>query len=286
MEKKKKQYRPRCRELNDAAVTQGMHQHLTALASKKDGGIVAIVTLLGTFSPVTVSHIDAFVQARNFLTNDSMPSEIHRPEDLEDLDLVLGFASVNAQSYVDRKFARLGAAPPLPYEDRRYLVELAIQQQKLEWMGLEDWEGCSVAYLRKQYPNLTFIHFVMNGADDVLKYQKWNYMTDEENRFITMGRPGMTGRLLEELQKAKEWVNLSQFLVGPELQEVSSTQARSALETIQSTSADTTSKKEASEELDALLDRAVKQWCITEGPWAPQDKDESKQKMLKLKQKP
>lgn len=61
----------------------------------------------------------------------------------------------------------------------------------------------------------------------ICRYEKWLY-AHGDNRFITIGRPGFTEQLLTALA-AREDDTDGCFLVGPELPDVSATEARRAL---------------------------------------------------------
>merc|ERR1711908_152569 len=65
----------------------------------------------------------------------------------------------------------------------------------------------------------------MNGADDVEKYGKWRN-AGPRNRMITMGRPGFTESVKRGAQSVR--VAAEDFILGPELPDISSTAARDA----------------------------------------------------------
>jgi hypothetical protein len=68
----------------------------------------------------------------------------------------------------------------------------------------------------------------MNGADDVCKYQKWRH-AKPHHRMITMGRPGSTKALLKGMKSAgMPQCGTADFLLGPELPDLSSSAARVA----------------------------------------------------------
>eukprot|EP00546_Thalassionema_frauenfeldii_P009850 CAMPEP_0178918120 /NCGR_PEP_ID=MMETSP0786-20121207/13646_1 /TAXON_ID=186022 /ORGANISM="Thalassionema frauenfeldii, Strain CCMP 1798" /LENGTH=202 /DNA_ID=CAMNT_0020591787 /DNA_START=189 /DNA_END=794 /DNA_ORIENTATION=- len=201
----------------------------------------------------------AFEEARKLLlantgesTNDDkgqLDFLAFRPLLLEKFDLVLGYISLNRDNYVLRKFQR-NKEPSLNIEQRSLLVSMAIEDTA--WLGMEEEEGEMVSLLQTQWSYLNFIHFSMNGADDVVRYRKWLYASKEQ-RFITMGRPGETENVLKGIEKFP--VNPTYFVLGPELPDISSTDARKAIK----------SRNEA--ELERFLHSSVADWCLKNGPW-------------------
>ena len=92
----------------------------------------------------------------------------------------------------------------------------------------------------------------MNGADDVVKYSKYLCRTSTNARFITMGRPGSTEAVIRGMATAGKALDDPFFIIGPELQDCSSSQARHAL---------------VADDLVALctlLDPLVMEWCLQE----------------------
>jgi nicotinic acid mononucleotide adenylyltransferase len=99
---------------------------------------------------------------------------------------------------------------------------------------------------------LHFVHFDMNGADNVLRYQKWKYATPNR-RSITIGRKGYTESVLSAIAKTDIDHDEGIFIVGPELPNISSSAVRKAL------------KENNIEALQTLLHPSVQEWCISEG---------------------
>jgi len=220
---------------------------------------VAVVTMLGSLCPITLAHIKSFHEARNLLlATPGAHDPSLRPVGLEAFSCVLGFISVNPDDYVSRKFGPTGL--PLHFEQRAFLVEMAIAD--LPWMAMEPVEGQRVCELRQHYRHLNFCHFTMNGADDVFRSKKWkrigkhnkrHYQPSSPCRFITMGRPGDTQRVLDGM--GQRGVTISpDFILGPELPDVSSTAARKAL------------ARRDEEALKHMLHAKVAKWCLTKVP--------------------
>jgi len=114
-------------------------------------------------------------------------------------------------------------------EDRVKLVRLAIADKPwLEYgeIGSRGDPDKALRRLQQRFPTLRFIHFDMNGADDVLKYKKWEDLERSSSRMIAMGRPGLTEQMHAALQQAR--VPQRNCMLGPELQDVSSTAANKA----------------------------------------------------------
>jgi hypothetical protein len=220
-------------------------QELAAASDKRSPKTVAVVTMLGSLCPITLAHTQAFDEARKLLLDPNA-----RPPGLERFDHVLGFISVNIDCYVSSKFP--DRISPIHYDDRLLLAKLAISERQ-DWMDVEDEEGDTVHFLKRIFPTLKFVHFIMNGADDVIKNRKWRW-ADAKNRFITMGRTGATTQLLESMEQAGADFGPN-FLLGPDLPDLSSTAARDAFE------------RHDMEALHGMLHPKVIEWCLTKGPW-------------------
>lgn len=212
-----------------------------------DSSHVAVVTLRGSLCPITVSHMSAFVEARNLLLG---TSSVQRPARLENFAEVLGFIALNGDGHVCTKTRELGQTS-LDIVARQHLVDLAIAEHN--WIAQESSEAVTIHNLQYQWPHLRFIHFYMNGADDVVQYGKCSW-SGPDARFITMGRPGFTGKVWEALRSAGVDPEAGYFIVGPELQDISSTEARGA---ILAGDADLVAKQ---------LHPAVAEWCLTHWP--------------------
>ena len=126
---------------------------------------------------------------------------------------------------VDRKLRAKGEAS-ISIGDRRRLVQLAVEEH--EWIAWEVHEGETVGTLTENYPHLSFVHFTMNGADDVLRYRKWGW-AGPERRMITMGRPGDTQKVIDCAKRAGVDLDAGLFVMGPELPNISSSAARLAI---------------------------------------------------------
>ena len=217
-----------------------------ALAKVEPGTRVGVVTLLGSLCPVTRGHMQAFIEARRILLG-----EAPRPARLEPFGAVLGLISLNGSSYVDRKLAQKGEAS-LSAEKRLGLVQVAAEE--LPWLS---WESCregeTVGLLRQTHPHLHFVHFYMNGADDVVRYRK--YRVGPQHRMIVLGRPGYTAKALAGASRAGIDLQSGHLVIGPELPDISSSAAREAL------------ARGDRARAAALLHPAVLEWCEKHGPW-------------------
>jgi nicotinic acid mononucleotide adenylyltransferase len=189
-----------------------------------NGARVAVVTLMGSLSPITLGHVQCFVAARRLLVDGDPQTPASR------FDYCIGFVSLNEDKYLTSKFFGTGETP-LFLEDRVELIRLATAELPwLEYSAAHLFDSRTSAEtidgLRARWPSLVFEHFNMNGADDVLKYRKWCDATPS-NKFITMLRPGSTDALVQRLQ-ALGWSphGTANFVVGPELPDVSSSAAR------------------------------------------------------------
>lgn len=83
---------------------------------------------------------------------------------------------------------KLQRGESLSFEDRRQLIALATAE--LPWLGFTTRPAkLEAGQLQARWPQLNVVHYTMNGADDVIKYQKWGLASASE-RMITMRRPG------------------------------------------------------------------------------------------------
>merc|ERR1712012_892854 len=107
-----------------------------------------------------------------------------------------------------------------------HLVKLALEDYN--WLDLESFEGSSMHILESRWTKLKFTHFCMNGGDDVVKYGKYAW-AGKNSRFITMGRPGFTQNVMDGMARFGVDPDDGFFILGPELPDISSTEARRAL---------------------------------------------------------
>ena len=216
------------------------------------GSHVAVVTMTGSCCPVTLAHVQCFIEARRILMGQSA-----RPNQLEVFHEVVGFLSLNSDAHVSSKL-REKKEPYISYEDRARLVQMATAE--LVWLNFNPRrENEAVAMLRRTWPKLWFVHFKLNGADDVLKYQKFKGASTAR-RSIAMGRPGVTEKLRAAVRKAGIDVEKGEFFIGPELPDISSTEVRS------------TCRAGDVVKLNQLVESHVAIWCMSKhSPYQPVD---------------
>lgn len=195
------------------------------LSSLDKGAKVAVVRMLGSLCPITLGHVQCFEEARKILLADPS-SEVARPSRLERFDLCLGLIALNGDGYVKSKLASKGQRA-LTLKQRADMVRLATVPSP--WLNFADCENNIFLYSQR-FPDLDFVEFDMNGADDVVKYEKWHYMSRAaaNYRMLVMGRPGFTSALLQGMAEADIDRDDGQFIIGPELPDISSTSARDA----------------------------------------------------------
>ena len=121
---------------------------------------IGVVTMMGSFCPVTLGHIQCFVEARKLLLAGTSPAGQHH--------IVVGYLRLNGDSHLQHKFSGSGDVP-LAYSDRKMLINLATQD--MPWLETSDYSSRhDVEALRRRYGHwAVFHHFEMNGADDVCK---------------------------------------------------------------------------------------------------------------------
>lgn len=262
------------------ALRSGLHDLLASLEARLPrnatgnvelGGQVAVVTLLGSICPVTLGHVnESFREARGLLLGDFSESPlcraegVTRPARLQRFDEVLGFLSLNGDSYVGNKLQQKGLAS-LSREQRGHLVRLAIQDEP--WLELEAGEGHSLRQLRADHPNINFTQFKMYGADCNVNRQMAKAAA-QEGRYIVMGRPGYTEQLRRRCQQEPN-LDLDDgfFVLGPTLSDISSTEARKLLGEYKRPGADDAGRARLMEQLQRQLHPAVLQWCLDNCPW-------------------
>jgi len=186
----------------------------------QDGQRVAVVTFFGSLCPITLSHVQGLLESRRILMGEP---GVKRPARLETFHAVLGFISLDGDLHV----GEIGEMA-LDLKTRKHLVELAVEEY--DWIDVEEWEGASIADLQQQWPQLNFTTFFMDGADDVVKSGKYEFAS-EQDRCIAICRPGSSERLRQAMAMSCNGINLDDgyFILGPELPDISSTDAKKAL---------------------------------------------------------
>jgi len=222
-----------------------MESFSALLSELPDNSNVAVVTMLGSCCPVTLAHVQAFIESRRLLLG-----EIARPQKLEQFAEVIGLLALNGDGHVKRKLEEHGE-PFIPKKDRGHLVKIATAD--LPWLNYVEKYG----NIESVFPELNIVHFDLNGADDVVKYHKWKWAS-RTARHITVGRPGSTQQLLKGMSEAGLDADNEFFIIGPELADVSSTAVRNAL------------RDRAGYELKDMLHPGVIEWCLAHGPYQPQ----------------
>lgn len=129
-------------------------------------------------------------------------------------------------------------------------------------MGWEQYQGSSKEGLRRCLPSVNFVHFTMHAPRrrDVATVPQVPD-ADSRNRYITMGRPGETEKVVKGMQAAGVDPDDGNCLLGPELPGISSTEARLAI----------AAGDEAA--LARLLYPRGTEWCLAFSPWGRLDTD-------------
>ena len=216
---------------------------------------MAIINYVGSLCPITLGHVACLVTARSVLIGETPPvGEPFSPGDQN--AACLAAVRFNNDSHVKHKMQAKGLVH-LPATDRRHLGELATAGEPWIRYDVRD-PRIWARELETQFPDLHFNVWNLNGADDVAKYRKWNDAC-AKRRYITMGRPGYTDKVLDGLKASG--TPSKYFVVGPELPDISSTLARKAI-----ARGDTATLK-------TLLHDDVAAWCLANSPWAAAPKD-------------
>jgi len=224
-----------------------MESRVAALLSEvPDKSNVAVVTMVGSCCPVTLAHVQAFIEARRLLLGES-----ERPEKLEEFSEVLGFLALNGDGHVRQKLAAKGE-PFIKKQERAHLIDIATTDYP--WLNYVEKGFDLTRFVKSFCPGAKVIYFHLNGADDVVRFRKWN-MRSKTNRHITMGRPGSTRKVLEGMSKIGLDANNGICIVGPELPDISSTAVRKAMHDCNI------------DELKNMLHPGVIEWCLSFGPY-------------------
>ena len=195
--------------------------------------------------------MQCFEDARKILLDLVGGGGAKRPKRLEGFDYCLGLMEMNSDQRVGKKMAEKGDVL-IPQTERSRLVQRATAGHG--WLGL-GWP-LAIDELRKMFPKLKLTQFELNGADDVVKYDK--FWSQESSRMVVMGRPGSTEAVREGMAAARPKpidTDDANFVLGPELPDISSSAARAAT---------VAGDREA---LKGLAHPAVAEWLISQ-PWA------------------
>eukprot|EP00438_Fugacium_kawagutii_P034619 Skav225851 [mRNA] locus=scaffold345:206053:207396:+ [translate_table: standard] len=228
-----------------------LHEKFRPLLDRlSPGSKVAVITMTGSCCPLTLGHCMAFEVARNLLKERQEGAAAAYSE-------ILGALCLNSDGHVARKLEEKGEKI-IDWTSRAMLVRLATAETP--WLSVSHLKENWVLWdLRQSWESIHFVQYYLNGADDVLKYEKWTWAVDEDSHFITLGRPTYT----ERLRKVAPETPL--FLIGPELPDISSSQVRAAL------------YEEDYEALKKLLHPAVASWCLSHSPYSPYHKNEERE---------
>ena len=244
--------------LFDASVLSHLTPYLKDLAP---GSEVAIISYRGSFCPVTKAHIQSIGEARDILVGAKAAVGIEKGASR--YAACVAFMQANAEGWLAPKLKEQGE-DCLSRSDREHLIRLATAEspwiQTLNRVGdgfkpnTADTLAAALELLQKQWPALRFQVWWLNGADDVVKYKKWE-KAGEDNRLITMGRPGDTQAVIDAIAACH--TSPRHFLLGPELPDVSSTKVRQLL------------RAKDSSQLATMLTPRVAEWCLEYGPYQP-----------------
>eukprot|EP00928_Gymnodinium_smaydae_P000127 TRINITY_DN10047_c0_g2_i1.p1 TRINITY_DN10047_c0_g2~~TRINITY_DN10047_c0_g2_i1.p1 ORF type:complete len:684 (+),score=69.82 TRINITY_DN10047_c0_g2_i1:73-2052(+) len=194
----------------------------TVLGALPDHACVAVITMLGSLCPVTLGHVQCYIEARRIIL-DEAEKQATRPARLQKFDECLGLVWLNSDRNVGVKLAEK-KQQPINIVDRGHLIDLATAEYP--WLCYDE-VGHGMNMLRERWRKLKFIEIDMNGADDVVKYSKWRF-TSPSNRMIVMGRPGSTAAVVEGMKRSSIDPDEGTCFLGPELPDISSTAARDA----------------------------------------------------------
>ena len=226
------------------------HEPDQVLASLPPGSRVAVLDFLGSLCPITTSHVQCLVEARRILTGEAPP--VNADGALQPYAVCLGAMCVNSDSYVSSKLRQAGEKA-LSQPVRLELCRIATAAEA-SWIRVgtpaDEW----VESLGTSFPSLNFTLWRLNGADDVVRHEKWECATRKQP-YITMGREGDTPTILEAISRDR--LTSDAFVLGPNLPEVSSTAAREAI------------RQADHPALERCLHPEVAAWLQQHGPYRP-----------------
>ncbi|CAE6941816.1 unnamed protein product, partial [Symbiodinium sp. CCMP2456] len=207
-----------------------LHEKFEPLLRRlEEGSSVALLTMRGSCCPVTRAHCDMFQRARGVLLGQSLLCPAGTPPFSE----CLGLVALNPDRSIKRKFERRSESEnPIRWFDRAHLIRLATAE--VPWLALNNLEDT-------RWQRLKFVHFHLNGADDVAR--------SATQRYITIGRPEWTEKVLEGARECGV-LNTPHFHVTAELPDISATAVRTAL------------RCQDRDALDRMLHPSVAAWCL------------------------
>jgi len=181
------------------------------------GQSVGVVTLSGALSPVHRMHAECLRRAIDLV----------RPRHAT----VVGFLAPSSESYVNSK---LGPGAALPLERRVHCCTL-VAEESADLGVCPRGEASSrrvckttVGHLQEAYPHLTFRGYEVAGADYALKAHLWRRASESEG-IVCFGRAGHSEDLQEALARECGPRGNPDFILGPILEDISSTQVRQLL---------------------------------------------------------
>lgn len=183
------------------------------LRALQPGQSVGVVTLSGALSPVHVMHVEILRGACE-LVRDRHAAAI-------------AFLAPSSEGYVNDKLG----ADALQLELRNRCCQAVAQDST--WLGVCPWGransgsvcDATVAYLRASFPDLSFQGYEVAGADYALKARLWRKASAKRGA-VAFRRKGDTAQLEAEVSGQ---VPNPFFVLGPELEDVSSTVVRQHL---------------------------------------------------------
>jgi len=229
------------------------------------GSRVAVLCFRGSFCPVTRAHVGCILNARDVLlgTKSAANADFAGSSTFSPYDACLALVQANADGWLEPKLAKSGDGC-ISRADREILISLSTADdawiQPLSRVGdgfkpnTNGTHAAAMAHLASTWPQLEFVTWWLNGADDVVKYKKWE-QAGADSHLITMGRPGDTEAIVAALKETP--LPLDHFLLGPELRDISSTAVRKLL------------RERDDAALDQMLHTCVKAWCYDKGPYQP-----------------
>ncbi|CAE7177382.1 unnamed protein product [Symbiodinium pilosum] len=212
----------------DAALPAYIRKFAKVLDALEEDAMVAVITMTGSCCPITTAHCNAFDTARNALLG---AEGFQKQPNLEQFSEVLGMLSLNSDKHVNEKMASKHEKS-VSYAHRADLVRLA--SAEVPWMDFNPGrEHHVIGRLQAEWPHLQFVRFALNGADDVVKYRKWKG-AGPEHRYITIGRPGFTDKVVQGASSDGVALDQGFFILvpetsTPEVADVSSTLVRELL---------------------------------------------------------
>lgn len=212
----------------DVAAGLRERNRIGLLDALPEGSRVAVLVLHGSFNPITRAHTMMLDQAKQMLLDPTVSNDNFS----EVIALVLPHDDFDVRKLLPQGFRDYW----FRLEDRLSMINDVTVGTPWVMTADDNGNAINLFELRQDYPNLQFLDYIVEGADAIFEWRRWEWVDLDINtcRVICVGRPGYTDAVHDAVdQFVAENPHLSYlatgrggFLMGPELPNISSTDAR------------------------------------------------------------